>query len=109
MTFERRESIFGLPISRWEKLPSGTSSEHFEGFEPFSGIRHGRTLSVDIVAVVKDDGSTLDVASKTRVAETWTTFRDIDTRQSLPADSTNKVKVFAPTPGHRILFRAVKK
>ncbi len=107
MPFERRETLLGIvPLGRWKKVETGTVDERYDGVEgPFS-LKSNRTLFVDVTSSVPLDEQTLTVKSRTRIADPWTSFRDLDTVQQLTAGDRKRVRVFGPNPGHCIVFRS---
>jgi hypothetical protein len=105
MTFERRETFLGVPFSKWTNVPKGIREERFTGAEHFFGIRQQRILGVKVVTNLAEDGSQLAVDTTTQIADSWTTFSETPSKHILPKGSSEKVRVFAATPSHQVIYR----
>lgn len=106
MTFEAREKFLGLPLSRWRTVSGSGIPQVYEGNEGLFARRLGQTLSVQVTEAISQDGNTLVVSSNRRVADSWSTFRDDESVQTVRAGTPEKARVFLPTPGHYTLYRS---
>lgn len=106
MTFEAREKILGMPISRWKTVTGLGVERIYDGNEGLFARRSGQTLSVQVTEAISQDGDALTVSVNRRVADSWSTFRDDKSVQKVRAGTSEKARVFLPTPGHYILYRS---
>lgn len=105
MTFERRSTFLGIPFSKWTSVPEGKTEDRFDGAEPYLGMRQGRVLSVKVETNVPPDEAKLEVSTRTIIADSWTTFREVPSHHILPKGDLKRVRVFTATPGHQIVYR----
>lgn len=105
MTFERRESFLGIPLTKWSSVQPGTNEERFDSAEPYFGVKQGRVLSVTVETNIPQDESKLSVSSKTMIADSWTTYREVPSTQTLPKGDLKRVRVFTAAPGHQVVYR----
>ena len=106
MSFEAREKFLGLPISRWKTVTGLGVERIYDGYEGIFARRSGQTLSVQITEAISPDGNALTVSSTRRVADSWSTFRDDKSVQTVRAGTPEKARVFLPTPGHYVLYQS---
>lgn len=105
MTFERRETLFGIPVSRWSSIPTGHTEERFDGPDAFIGNRINKTMSVDVATYQPSDESSLTITSVTKIAESWTTHRSVLNKNEIHRGTSGKTRVFTTTPGHQLVYR----
>lgn len=105
MTFERRETIFGLPVEKWKSVPKGEDKDVFTGFDSVFGIKPGKTIKVEIETSLPEDESSLTVHTKTRVADTWASYQETSSTRTLRPEQGQRVRIFAVTAGHQVVYR----
>ncbi len=105
MTFEAREYFFGFPVSQRRQVPLTDASSEYEGSGGAFGVQSGKILKVTVDTQVSGEDGALAVSSRTRVADSWRTFREDFCVQNVHPGSSDRARVFLPTPGHYLLFR----
>ena len=97
--------MFGLPIERWKPVPVGADGDSFTGIDSMFGIKPGKTIKVEIETLLPEDQSHLTIKTKSRVADTWSTYEETNSTQVLHPGDQKKARVFAVTAGHQVVYR----
>ena len=105
MSFERRETILGLPLEKWKTVPMGTDTDEFTGFDSVLGIKPGKTIKVEITTTLPAKDFALIIHTKTKVADSWTSYQETNSTRTLKPEEGQKVRIFTVTAGHQVVYR----